>query len=98
MPKLPALGTLNADTLKALTAGMFFDFLGVRLNGTRAEGKTLVINWNFIEPREQYVLNLENSALTYVPGKQARAPTPPLPLHARRWTRSRCARPPLPTR
>jgi alkyl sulfatase BDS1-like metallo-beta-lactamase superfamily hydrolase len=70
IPKTPAVGTLTGDTLKSLPTGKFFDYLGIRLNAERAEGKRLVLNWNFGEPGEQYVLNLENSALTYVVGKQ----------------------------
>jgi alkyl sulfatase BDS1-like metallo-beta-lactamase superfamily hydrolase len=67
--KIPVGNTLNADTLKAVSTEMFFDFLGVRLNAQKAEGKTLIVNWNFTEPRQQFVLNLENSALTHVIGK-----------------------------
>jgi alkyl sulfatase BDS1-like metallo-beta-lactamase superfamily hydrolase len=70
-PRLPSVSTLTPDTLKAVSTEMFFDFLGVRLNAAKAEGKTLVINWNFTEPKAQYVLNLENSALTYSAGRQA---------------------------
>ena len=70
-PKLPSVNTLTPDALKAVSNEMFFEFLGVRLNGSKAEGKTLVINWNFTEPRQQFVLNLENSALTYTAGKQS---------------------------
>jgi alkyl sulfatase BDS1-like metallo-beta-lactamase superfamily hydrolase len=70
-PKLPSVSTLTPDTLKAVSNEMFFDFLGVRLNAAKAEGKTLVINWNFTEPKAQYVLNLENSALTYSAGRQS---------------------------
>ena len=69
--KIPVGATLNADTINAVSTEMFFDFLGVRLNAAKAEGKTLVVNWSFTEPRQQFVLNLENSALTYVAGKQA---------------------------
>jgi alkyl sulfatase BDS1-like metallo-beta-lactamase superfamily hydrolase len=69
--KIPVGNTLNADTLKAVSNEMFFDFLSVRLNAQKAEGKTLVVNWNFTEPRQQFVLNLENSALTHVAGKQS---------------------------
>ena len=68
---IPAISTLNADTLKAVSTEMFFDYLGVRLNAERAEGKTLVVNWNFTEPHKQFVLNLENSALTYLANKQS---------------------------
>jgi alkyl sulfatase BDS1-like metallo-beta-lactamase superfamily hydrolase len=45
--------------------------LGVRLNGPKAEGKRIVLNWDFTDTKESFVLNLENSALTYAPGTQA---------------------------
>jgi alkyl sulfatase BDS1-like metallo-beta-lactamase superfamily hydrolase len=68
--KLPGISTLTSDSLKALPLGLFFDFLGVRLNGTRADGKRIVVNWNFTDVGQRYVLNLENSALTYTADKQ----------------------------
>ena len=71
MTKLPAINTLSTDALKALPLDMFFDFLGVRLNGPRADGKRMVINWNFTDTKQRYVLNLENAALTYTVDKQA---------------------------
>jgi alkyl sulfatase BDS1-like metallo-beta-lactamase superfamily hydrolase len=45
--------------------------LGVRLNGPKAEGKRIVLNWRFTDTGETFVLNLENSALTYAAGAQA---------------------------
>ncbi len=72
MPKVPGGNLADADTLmSALSNELFFDYLGVRLNATKAEGKTIVINWMFTDSKQQFVLNLENSALTYVKGKQA---------------------------
>ena len=71
VPKVPVAGTANADTLKAVSNELFFDFLGVRLNAGKAEGKTLVINWNFTDSKQSFVLTLENSALTWVAGKQS---------------------------
>jgi alkyl sulfatase BDS1-like metallo-beta-lactamase superfamily hydrolase len=71
IPRIPGNNTANPDTLKALSNEMFFDYLGVRLNADKAEGRTMVINWSFIDSRQQFVLNLENSALTYLAGKQA---------------------------
>jgi alkyl sulfatase BDS1-like metallo-beta-lactamase superfamily hydrolase len=47
------------------------DFLGVRLNAAKAEGKHIVINWTFTDSNETYVMNLENSALTHRAGKLA---------------------------
>lgn len=69
IPPLDARGS-TSDLVTAMTIPMFFDFLGVRLNGPKADGKVIVLNWNFTDVGEKYVLNLENSALTYVAGKQ----------------------------
>ena len=55
---------LNPDVLRAMSVEQLFDLLGVRLNGDRAEGKRLVINW--VLPDRSYVLNLEHCALTYL--------------------------------
>ena len=59
------------DTLNAAEVlPNLFDFLGVRLNAAKAEGKTMVINWSFTDSNQRIALNLDNSALTYVAGKQ----------------------------
>src|SRR5260370_11253223 len=50
--------------------GMFFDYPGVRLTGTKAEGKKLALNWRFTDVGEEYVLRLENSALSYAASRQ----------------------------
>jgi alkyl sulfatase BDS1-like metallo-beta-lactamase superfamily hydrolase len=65
LPKLAGPTTLTADTLKAVSTELFFDFLGVRLDAARAEGKHIVLNWTFTDLGETHVLNLENSALTH---------------------------------
>ena len=59
------------STVGAVDTGTLFDYLGVRLNGPKAEGKRIVVNWAFTDTGEGYALNLENSALTYRPGKRA---------------------------
>ena len=69
--KQPAISTLTADALKAVPLDLYFDFLGVRLNGTRADGKRLIVNWHFTDTQQRYVLNLENAALTYTVDRQA---------------------------
>jgi len=71
VPRGAGSTAVNADMLKALSNEIFFDFLGVRLNAAKAEGKTMVINWNFTDSNQRIALNLDNSALTYVAGKQA---------------------------
>jgi len=70
VPKLPATSA-NAELLKGVTIDLAFDFLGVRLNAPKAEGKRIVINWIFTDLKQTYVMNLENSALTHTSGKPA---------------------------
>ncbi|WP_089717141.1 alkyl/aryl-sulfatase [Candidatus Entotheonella palauensis] len=62
---------ISADVVQALTVPLFFDYLAVRLNGPKAEGQHLVINWVFPDLAERYTLTLENCALTYMAGKTA---------------------------
>ncbi len=62
--------TASPDTVAAMTVGMFFDYLGVRLNAEKAEGKKLSINWVLTDTNEKYGLSLENSVLNYLEGKQ----------------------------
>jgi alkyl sulfatase BDS1-like metallo-beta-lactamase superfamily hydrolase len=59
-------GTASPDVVQAMPLDDYFDYLGVRLNGPKAEGKTIVLNWHFTDTKQDYVLNLENSALTYL--------------------------------
>jgi alkyl sulfatase BDS1-like metallo-beta-lactamase superfamily hydrolase len=68
----PAQGsTANAELLKGVSIDLAFDFLGVRLNAAKAEGKHIVINWTFTDSNESFVMNLDNSALTHRSGKLA---------------------------
>lgn len=71
VPKLPAFMSASPDVIRSLPLDMFFDFLGVRLNGEKAQGKTIVLNWKFTDTNQKYVLNLENSALTHTANAQS---------------------------
>ena len=71
MPKAPPRSSMPRETLAALGTGQLWDVLGVRLNGPRAEGKHIVLNWSFTDTSESFVLTLENCALTYLEGAQA---------------------------
>jgi alkyl sulfatase BDS1-like metallo-beta-lactamase superfamily hydrolase len=68
VPPAPGGSSANAELLKGVSIDLAFDFLGVRLNAARAEGKRIVINWTFTDRDETYVMNLENSALTHRAG------------------------------
>jgi alkyl sulfatase BDS1-like metallo-beta-lactamase superfamily hydrolase len=71
MPKTPSRPPMPRETLAALRTSQLWDVLGIRLNGSKAEGKRIVLNWSFTDTNETFVLNLENCALTYVAGVQA---------------------------
>ena len=64
----------SRDTLRAMTVDLLLDYLGIRLNGPRAEGKTIKMNWSFTDTGETYAVTLENAALTYTAGMQLPAP------------------------
>ena len=66
-----ALNARNMDSIGAMPTPLFFDFLGVRLNGPKADGKRIVVNWTFTDTNETYTLWLENSALNHVAGRHA---------------------------
>ncbi|WP_316188905.1 alkyl/aryl-sulfatase [Bradyrhizobium sp. SZCCHNS1054] len=67
-PKPQAAAAASAELLKGVSIDLAFDFLGVRLNAAKAEGKHIVINWTFTDSGETQVMNLENSALTHRAG------------------------------
>jgi len=71
MPKAPPRPPMPRETLAALRTEQLWDVLGVRLNGPKAEGKHIVLNWRFTDTHETFVLTLENCALTFIAGAQA---------------------------
>jgi alkyl sulfatase BDS1-like metallo-beta-lactamase superfamily hydrolase len=71
MPKTPPRPPMPRATLAALRTEQLWDVLGIRLNGPKAEGRHIVLNWSFTDTGEIFALNLENSALTYTEGTQA---------------------------
>jgi len=74
LPRAPARPGAGTDIVRGLTLDLFFDFLGVRLNGEKAEGKTIVVNWEFPDTGQRYALTLQNCALTYLADRHAPEP------------------------
>ncbi len=64
--------TSSSDVVKAMTVEMLFDFLSVRLNSEKAEGKKIAIKWNFSDSKEKYLLTVENSVMNYTKRIQAK--------------------------
>ncbi|MCP4855117.1 MAG: MBL fold metallo-hydrolase, partial [Fuerstiella sp.] len=60
------------DIAKVMPTDMLFDYMGIKLNGPKADGR--VFKFNFVFPDVKpgnYLLSLENSALTHTIGQQA---------------------------
>jgi len=64
----------SADVVGAMSTDLILDYLGVRLNVDKADGKHIVINLKTPDDGEQYAVELSNGALTNIKGQQARNP------------------------
>jgi len=53
-----------------MTPEMLFDYLSVRLNGPKASGKKIVLNIDFTDIKQPYILTVENGVLNYAHGRQ----------------------------
>jgi alkyl sulfatase BDS1-like metallo-beta-lactamase superfamily hydrolase len=63
-------GKMSPGMVQGLPLENVFQALAVRLNGPKAEGKRLVLNLNFTDLDQPYLLTVENSVLNAFPGKQ----------------------------
>ncbi|WP_368542889.1 alkyl/aryl-sulfatase [Enterobacter soli] len=63
--KLPTPNTASPDTVRAMSPEMFFDFLGVHLNGVKAANLKAVFNVDLGSEGGQYKLELENGVLNH---------------------------------
>ncbi|OIZ94992.1 hypothetical protein A1D18_02490 [Candidatus Rickettsiella isopodorum] len=62
--------TASPDTLRAMPIEMYLDYMGIRLNSQKAEGKKIRINLNLTDKKQLYALEIENSVLIYTPNKK----------------------------
>jgi alkyl sulfatase BDS1-like metallo-beta-lactamase superfamily hydrolase len=59
--------------IASLSYADLFDFLAVRLNGPRAAGKEITINFAFGDTNENYIVTLANSVLHHRRGQHDEA-------------------------
>jgi alkyl sulfatase BDS1-like metallo-beta-lactamase superfamily hydrolase len=57
------------DVIRAMPLDTFFDVQAVRLNGPKAEGKRIAVNWVFADPQQGYGVTLENGVLNHKRGR-----------------------------
>jgi len=76
-----AAGTASPDTIKAMPLDMYFDYLGIRLNGPKAaQSGDFKLNWVFSDPAETHVVTVRTGALTHRKGDAASDATATLAL------------------
>jgi len=63
--RVPIGSPQSPDVIRAMPLDMFLDFLGVRLDGKKAAGKSLSFNLVLTDTNEKYLVGVENSVLHY---------------------------------
>lgn len=71
IPKNVASTKIGPDLIKAMGTELVFDYMGVRLNADRAEGKQFKINFVLPDRNEKIALELKNSHLNVMSDTQA---------------------------
>jgi len=69
----PTPDAASPDTVRAMTPEMFFDYLGIRLNGSRAADAKLTLNIDLGNSDGQYLVELENGVLNHTADRQSDA-------------------------
>ena len=59
MKKLPTPNTASPDTIRAMNVDLLFDYFGMRLNGPKAAGSTILLNWDFTDTGEKQTIRAE---------------------------------------
>jgi alkyl sulfatase BDS1-like metallo-beta-lactamase superfamily hydrolase len=64
----------SPDVIRGMSTEMFLNFLGIRMDGRKAEGLRFTINLVTPDNGEQFLIELENATLTNIKGFQAAKP------------------------
>ena len=65
IPSSGGLETATPDTIKAMSPELLFDYLSIRLNPEKAEGRDFDININFTDINSKHTLMINNSVLNH---------------------------------
>jgi alkyl sulfatase BDS1-like metallo-beta-lactamase superfamily hydrolase len=74
MPPIPPVSTSGPDTIRGTSTELWLNFLGIRLDATKAEGMKSTMNLVTPDNGERFVVELSNSTLTNIKGQQAKNP------------------------
>ncbi|MEO3989633.1 alkyl/aryl-sulfatase [Pseudocitrobacter cyperus] len=70
--KGPTPNTASPDTVRAMSPEMFFDYLGVHINGEKAAKAHAVLNVDLGQDGGKYKLEMENGVLNHTAGVEAK--------------------------
>ncbi len=74
IPQGEMLDSSSADVIRAMSTELFLNFLGIKMDATRAAGMRFTMNLITPDNGERFVVELENSTLTNAPGFLASDP------------------------
>jgi len=63
--ELPTPNTASADSVRAMSTELFLDYLGVRLNGTKARDRAITLVLSLPDIHETWTLMVRNGALSH---------------------------------
>ena len=63
--------TISPDMISALSLDMFFDYMGVKLNGPSAANQDLTLNFKFTDSGDQYRVTVANGVLNHKSATQS---------------------------
>lgn len=66
-----AQNVASPDVLSALSMQELLDAVAIQIDGPKAWGKRIVVNWSLTDSDERFAVTLENGVLSYVPDKRA---------------------------
>ncbi|RJE81941.1 alkyl/aryl-sulfatase [Paracoccus onubensis] len=69
--ELPTPNAVTPDTLRAMSLDLYFDYMAVRLNHPKADGRKITLNFVFPDVGKKYLLELENGVLNHSEGVQS---------------------------
>ena len=74
IPEGNTADTSSPDVIRAMSTGLFLDFLGIRMDSRKAEGLRFTINLITPDNGEKFAVELENATLTNIEGFLAPKP------------------------
>ena len=67
-----AASSMSLDLAKAMSTGLFFEYIGIMVDSKKAEGMEFTINLITPENGEKYIIEMSNATLTNIKGYQAK--------------------------